>query len=314
MNKLEDMRVTYAKTLMELAEKDERIVILEADLMMASGTGSFSEKFPERTFNMGVAEANMAGVAAGLSSVGKIPFATSFTSFSGRKSYDQFFISGNYARLNVKLVGLDPGITAAFNGGTHMSFEDGGIMRNIPRLVVFEPADNRSLRDLITKSAEHAGCTYMRLHRRGGSDLHPEGTDFQLGKGIVLREGRDVTLIATGFLLVPEALEAARRLEEEGISAAVIDMHTIKPIDRELVLTYAEKTGAIVTCENHQVVNFLGSAVAEVLSEDRPTLLGRLGIEDEFGEVGTLDYLKERFSLNAEGIIRKTKEVLEKKK
>ncbi len=313
MADVQDMRATYNDTLIELAEHDERIVVLEADLMKASGTVPFKDKFPKRSFDMGVAEANMVGVAAGLSSVGKIPFAASFASFAGRKTYDQFFISANYARLNVKLVGTDPGVTAAYNGGTHMSFEDGGVMRNIPKLVVFEPSDNVSLKALVKKSAEYTGCTYMRLHRKGGNTLYNASESFELGKGNVVKDGKDITLIATGFVMVMEALKAAEKLEQEGISAAVIDMHTVKPIDRELVLTYAEKTGAVVTCENHQIVNFLGSAVTEVLSEERPTPLTRVGIKDEFGEVGTLEYLMERFELTYETIMNKAKELIKRK-
>ncbi|MGC9312580.1 MAG: transketolase family protein [Sediminispirochaetaceae bacterium] len=313
MEKTQDMRATYNDTLIELAAENERIVILEADLMNASGTVPFKKKYPERAFDMGVAEANMAGTAAGLSSVGKIPFAASFTPFASRKAYDQFFISANYARLNVKLVGTDPGVTATFNGGTHMSFEDGGLMRNIPKLTVFEPCDNISLRKLVRKAAEHQGCTYMRLHRKGGQEIYSDDTEFELGKGMVLRDGNDVTLVATGFVMVPEALAAAAELEKEGISAAVIDMHTVKPIDRELIVEYARKTGAFVTCENHQVVNFLGSAVAEVLAEDHPALLGRIGIQDEFGQVGTLDFLKKDYGLTAADIAAKAREVLKKK-
>lgn len=313
MGKIQDMRATYNDTLIELAAEDERIVILEADLMNASGTVPFKEKYPERAFDMGVAEANMAGTAAGLSSVGKIPFAASFTPFASRKAYDQFFISANYAHLNVKLVGTDPGITATYNGGTHMSFEDGGLMRNIPKLTVFEPCDNISLRKLVRKAAEHQGCTYMRLHRKGGQELYRGDAEFELGKGMVLRDGDDITLVATGFVMVPEAIKAAEELEKEGISAAVIDMHTVKPIDRKLIVEYARKTGAFVTCENHQVVNFLGSAVAEVLAEDHPALLGRIGIQDEFGQVGTLDYLKQDYGLTAADIAAKAREVLKKK-
>jgi transketolase len=311
---VKDMRETYNDTLVELARKDERIVLLEADLMKASGTVPFSKAFPERTFNIGVAEANMVGVAAGLSSVGKIPFAATFTAFAGRKTYDQFFISGNYAGLNVKLTGTDPGISAAFNGGTHMAFEDGGLMRNIPGLVVFEPADNVSLAALVRASAQHKGCTYMRLHRKGGNELYGPGESFELGKGKVLKEGKDVTLMAIGFIMVPEALKAAELLEKEGISAAVVDMHTVKPIDRELVVAMAKKTGAIVTCENHQVVNFLGSAVAEVLVEEYPVPMRRIGIQDRFGEVGTQDWLLENFNLTATDIARAAGEAVALKK
>jgi len=298
MNQLE-MRAVYAQTLIELAEKDERIVVLEADLMKASGTTVFRNQFPERTFNMGVAEANMVGVAAGLSAGGKIPFADTFACFAARRAYDQFFISGNYARLNVKLVGTDPGISSEYNGGTHMPFEDMGIMRNIPKLVVFEPSDAVSLKKLVKESAYHQGCTYMRLHRKPVDVIYPEDEEFELGKGKILKDGTGVTLIATGAIMVAEALKACEMLSEEGISAAVIDMHTIKPVDKELILLYARKTGGIVTCEDHQQINGLGSAVAETLVENYPVLMNRIGVQDEFGEVGKTDYLLERYQLSA---------------
>ena len=308
-----EMRAMYAQTLIELAEKDEKIVLLEADLMRASGTKVFMDRFPDRTFEVGVAEANMLGIAAGLSASGKIPFADSFACFASRRAYDQFFISCNYARQNVKLVGTDPGISAAFNGGTHMSFEDMGLMRNIPRLVVFEPCDPVSLRKLVIQSAYHEGCTYMRLHRKPVNMIYREDEEFELGKGKILRDGTDVTLIATGVIMVNEALKARELLDKEKISAAVIDMHTVKPVDRDLVLHYAKKTGSIITCENHQVVNGLGSAVAEVLSENCPVLMKRIGINDEFGEVGTQDYLQYRFKLTAGNIAISAKEILKKK-
>jgi transketolase len=298
-----EMRAVYAQTLIELAEKDERIVLLEADLMKASGTGVFKNRFPERTFNMGVAEANMVGVAAGLSAGGKIPFADTFGCFAARRTYDQFFISANYARLNVKLVGTDPGISATYNGGTHMPFEDYGIMRNIPKLVVFEPCDPISLKKLVQASAYHQGCTYMRLFRRPLETIYPEDETFELGKGKVLKDGSDVTIVGTGALMVQEALKAAEILNSEGISAAVIDMHTVKPIDAELIIKYAQKTGLFVTIENHQIFNGLGSAVAEVLAENCPCRLKRIGVEDEFGEVGTQEYLQERYKLTAGHIV-----------
>jgi len=313
MSQLE-MRAVYAQTLIELAEKDERIVVLEADLMKASGTTVFKNRFPERAFNMGVAEANMVGVAAGLSAGGKIPFAATFACFAARRTYDQFFISGNYARLNVKLVGTDPGISSEYNGGTHMPFEDMGIMRNIPKLIVFEPSDPVSLRELVKKSAYHQGCTYMRLHRKPVTVIYPEDEKFELGKGKVLKDGTDVTLIATGVIMVSEALKACEMLKEEGISAAVIDMHTIKPVDTELILHYARKTGGIVTCENHQRVNGLGSAVAETLVENYPILMNRIGVQDEFGEVGKTDYLLERYQLSAGYIVSAAKENIQERK
>jgi transketolase len=309
-----EMRAVYAQTLIELAEKDERIVLLEADLMKASGTRVFNERFPERTFQMGVAEANMVSVAAGLSATGKIAFADTFACFAARRAYDQFFISGNYARQTVKLTGTDPGIASVYNGGTHMTFEDLGLMRNIPRLVVFEPSDPVSLRKLIIRNAQHPGCAYMRLFRQWANVLYDGNETFELGKGNVLADGTDITLIAIGVIPVNEALSAREQLAKEGISAAVIDMHTLKPLDTALVLHYAQKTGAIVTCENHQVINGLGSAVAETLSETYPTLLKRIGVQDEFGEVGPLDYLKERFGLTAQNIFTRSRELFIQKK
>ncbi len=300
--KMLEMRAVYTQSLIELARQDQNIVLLEADLMRASGTKPFEQAFPERTFNVGVAEANMVGVAAGLSATGKIPFANTFACFAARRTYDQFFISANYAHLNVKLVGTDPGVTAAYNGGTHMPFEDLGLMRNIPDLVVFEPCDPVSVGKLVPQSAYHPGCTYMRLQRKPAAVIYDEEADITLGQGNVLRDGEDIALIATGAVMVPEALGAAELLERDGVSAAVIDMHTIKPVDQDLIVQYAAKTGAIVTCENHQIYNGLGSAVAEVLSEHRPTLLKRVGVNDEFGEVGPLDYLKQRFGMTAENI------------
>ncbi len=308
-----EMRAVYTQTLIELAEQDNRIVLLEADLMRATGTQPFMDKFPQRTFNVGVAEANMVGVASGLSSTGKIPFANTFASFAARRTYDQFFISANYARLNVKLVGSDPGITALYNGGTHMPFEDLGLMRNIPGLTIFEPSDAVSLIKLVKQSAELYGCTYMRLNRRVSPVIYAEDADLQLGKGYVLRDGDDVAIFAIGAVMVNEALAAADVLGMQGISAAVIDMFTLKPLDKELVLAYAQKTKAIVTCENHQVINGLGSAIAEYLSEVQPTLMRRVGVMDEFGEVGDLDYLMKRFGMTAENITQQTLVLLKQK-
>ena len=305
-----EMRQVYADTLIQLAEKDENVVVLEADLMAAHATRRFLEKFPARTFNVGVAEANMVGVACGLSASGKIPFAASFAPFVTRRAYDQFFVSANYARLNVKLMGSDPGVTAEYNGGTHMPFEDVGLMRNIPGLVVFEPADCVSLKKLLVQSANHKGNTYMRMHRGSAPVVYSPEDEINLGKANILKDGRDITLIACGVVMVNEALKAAQILSQDGISAAVIDMHTIKPLDEKTVLDYANKTKGIVTCENHQIMNGLGSAVAEFLSENRPTIVKRIGINDEFGEVGDLDYLMERFGLTAGHICKKAKEIL----
>ncbi|MCL2374455.1 MAG: transketolase family protein, partial [Treponema sp.] len=257
-----EMRAVYCETLIRLAEKDSRIFILEADLMRASGTMPFKAAFPDRAINAGVAEANMVGVAAGLSAAGKIPFATTFACFAARRAFDQFFISANYAQLNVKLVGTDPGITAAFNGGTHMPFEDLGLMRLIPNLWVFEPSDSVSLEKLLEAAAVHEGCTYTRILRKAVPALYKPEERFEMGKGKVLKDGKDIVIISLGAIMAGQALKAAEELSKQGISAAVIDALSVKPLDGELILDYAAKTGRIVTAENHQVSCGLGSAVA----------------------------------------------------
>jgi len=309
-----EMRAVYTETLIEMAKEDPRIVVLEADLMKATGTGSFGASFPDRTFNVGVAEANMVGIAAGLSAKGKIPFAATFCCFASRRAFDQFFISANYARLNVKLVGTDPGVSAAFNGGTHMSFEDIGLMRTIPKLVIFEPSDPVSLKALVREAASHYGCTYMRMHRKPIPLLYAESESFQLGKGKVLREGKDAVIVALGAIMVPEALKAAEALSTEGISVAVIDILTVKPLDQELVLRWAKETGCVITAENHQVMGGLGSAVAEVLAEEPCAVLRRVGVQEEFGEVGTQEYLQKRFGLTADNLIEAVREGIAIKK
>jgi transketolase len=253
----------------------------------------------------------MVGVAAGLAAVGKIPFANTFACFAGRRDYDQFFLSANYARLNVKLVGTDPGILAAINGGTHMPFEDVGLMRNIPKCVVVEPADGVALKKLLPQIAYHPGSVYMRLNRKASPPIHGEAAEFTLGKANVVREGTDVAIFATGSILVPEAAEAAKKLAAEGISAAVVDFHTIKPIDQETILAYAAKTGRVLTCENHQIVNGLGSAVAEVLGEHLPTRMSRLGVNEQFGQVGDVDYLTKAYGFDAETICARVRQLLE---
>ncbi len=299
-----EMRAVYCETLIDLAKKDDRIMVVEADLMKASGTTGFQDIYPDRAIDVGVAEANMVGVSSGLSAAGKIPFAATFGCFASRRVYDQFFISANYAQLNVKLVGTDPGITAAFNGGTHMPFEDLGLMKLIPNLTVFEPSDPVSLESLLRQSAEHQGCTYMRLHRKEIAPIYGKDETFVLGKGNVLKDGDDVTIIAIGAILVPEAIKAAELLKDKGVSAAVIDMHTLKPLDEELVLKYAKKTGAIVTAENHQVSGGLGASVASFLAKAHPTKMAMVGIQDEFGQVGTQAWLQEHYKLTADEIVR----------
>lgn len=309
----EHMRDVFVDAVSDCAEKNEKIIMLDADLSVCVNSGCFQSKFPDRFFNVGISEADMVGISAGLSSVGLIPFAHTFACFASRRAFDQFFLSANYAKQNVKLVGTDPGITSQLNGGTHMPFEDFGIMKMVPGLVIFEPSDTISCYKLTRKSAEHHGSTYMRLRRKDTTIIHSENQEFELGKGVVLRDGDDVTIIATGMVMVSAAIDAGNILAKEGISAAVIDMHTIKPLDEKLVMKYAVKTGAIVTCEDAQRFNGLGSSVSDYLSENRPTLVRRVGINDEFGEVGKLDYLQKRYKLTALDVARNVREILLKK-
>ena len=306
------MRDAYCATLLQLASENDRVVVLDADLMSSMGMVPFLEKYPEKTFNVGIQEANMIGVAAGLSATGLIPFAHTFGPFASRRCYDQIFLSVGYSKLNVRIVGSDPGITAAFNGGTHMPFEDLGILRNIPNITILEPVDTVMLKDLLVQTAGKYGLFYIRLLRKNAVKIYEEGSTFEIGKGVTLKEGKDVTIISTG-IMVKEALDAAEMLGMEGISAKVINMFTLKPIDKELIIKSAEETGAIVTAENHSIINALGSAVAEVLGENKPVPLERVGVKDLFGEVGPVTYLRERFELTSEEIVIKAKKAIERK-
>ena len=306
------MRDAYCQTLIELARQDERIVALDADVMNSMGTVPFQKAFPSRSFNCGIQEANMIGVAAGLSATGMIPFAHTFGVFATRRVFDQVFVSCSYAKLNVRIIGGDPGITAAFNGGTHMPFEDMGIMRNIPEMTIIEPTDAVMMRDITRKIASMYGVFYIRSARKNVVKVYGEGSTFDIGKAAPLRDGKDVTIIASG-ILTDEALKAAEILSGQGISAKVINMFTIKPIDKEAIIQAAKETGAIVTVENHNIIGGLGSAVAEVLVENALVPMERVGIQDLFGEVGSEDYLKERFQLTASDIAAKVRKVLTRK-
>lgn len=308
-----EMRTMYCQTLMDLAEQDKRIVMLDADLMSSMKTVPFMKKYPERTFNCGVQEANMIGVAAGLSATGKIPFAHTFAPFATRRVFDQVFISGAYAKLNVRIIGSDPGITSAYNGGTHMPFEDMGIMRNIPTMTVIEPSDSTMLREVIKMTTQAYGMFYIRLLRSSAIKIYDERSKFTPNKAVKLREGDDATIFASG-IMVAEALKAHDLLKEKGIKARVYDLYTLKPIDQETIISAATETGAIVTAENHNIINGMGSAVAEVLVENRPVPMERIGVQDLFGEVGSVDYLRERFELTANDIVKKVEKVLKRKK
>lgn len=306
------MRDAYAETLMQLAEKDKRVVALDADLMSAMGMKCFSQKYPERTFNVGIAEANMIGVASGLSLTGKIPFAHTFAVFASRRACDQIAISGAYQKANIRIVGSDPGITAAYNGGTHQAFEDLGIMRGIPGMTVMEPTDVVMLKDILRQIKDEYGMFYIRLVRKTSTKIYDEGSTFEIGKAVKIVEGTDATVIASG-LLVAEAIKAAKILKDNGISIRVLNMFTIKPIDKDAIIKSAKETGAIVTAENHNILNGLGSAVAEVLGENVPVPMERIGMQDCYGEVGSIDYLKEKYQLNYSKIVDRVEKVMKRK-
>ncbi len=307
------LRETYVDLLIEYAKRDNRLVIVEADLMKAAGTTRFGETFPERTVNCGVQEANMIGVAAGMSAMGKIPFTHTFTPFSTRRVCDQVTLSVAYAGLNVKIMGSDPGVTAELNGGTHMSMEDVAIMRNIPGMIIYEPVDSAQLKKAFPQILEHYGPVYIRLLRRNAVQIFDDNTEFKLGKGNVLKEGKDVTILASG-IMVAEALKASETLSAKGIDAEIINIHTIKPLDEELVLQSARKTGAVVTAENHSVLNGLGGAVAEFLGENYPVPVQRVGVKDTFGEVGLTDFLKEKYGLTEKEIVQAAEKAIAMKR
>lgn len=308
----EEMRNAYCNTLIEAAQADPRIVTIDCDLSNSCGTKAFIKAFPERALNVGIAEQNGCAMAGGLSRAGMVPFFHSFSVFSTRRVYDQIFMSCAYAGQNVKIIGCDAGVSAAFNGGTHMAFEDPNIMRVMPNVTVLEPTDAVMMKSVVKQMAQTYGVFYMRMPRKQVHRIYEDGQTFTIGKAEVLREGTDVTLIANGMEVV-EALWAAEMLAQEGISARVVDMFTIKPIDRDCVIESAAKTGAIVTAENCLVNGALGSAVCEVLCESRPAPVVRVGVQDVFGEVGPIAYLKERFGLTAPHIVAAAKQAIARK-
>ncbi len=308
----ETLGSAYVSRLVELARNDERVVSLEADLMKAVGT-QFKESFPDRTFDCGIQEANMVGVAAGLSAVGMVPYLHSFGTFITRRAYDQIFITGAYSKLNLKLMGSDPGIAATFNGGTHMPFEDAGIMRLIPEAVIIDITDKAMLNNILEQIKDIYGIHYVRFPRTAVKNIYEMGSKFEIGKGIVLRQGGDATIIASG-MLVSEALDAAEQLEKLGVRVRVVDMHTCKPIDKDLIIQCAKETGAIVTVENHNYINGLSAAVGEVLLENDPVPMERIGSKDKFGEVGDIEYLKKAFKMTSFDIINQTQKVISRKK
>ena len=303
-----EMRAVYAACLAELMENDKHVCVLDADLAKASGTRSLYERFPEQMFDCGVAEQNMASIAAGLSSYGFKPWIESFTPFATRRICDQMAISISYAKRNVKIVGTDPGISAELNGGTHMSMEDIGVVRSIPGMVIFEPVDEVQLRAAMPVLNAYEGPVYMRLFRKQLPVVFQEDYKFDLFKADTLKEGRDLTIFVSGFL-TKDVLDASEQLATEGIDAEIVNVHTIKPIDKETVIASARKTGTVLTVENHNVIGGLQSAVLEALAQEKIPVCA-VGVEDRFGEVGKLPYLREAMGLTVENIVAGAKKAL----
>lgn len=307
-----EMRAVYCQTLQELARENDRICILDADLVGSSGVKPFFQEFPDRAVDCGIQENNMIGVAAGLSAAGMIPFAHSFGPFASRRCVDQIFISCAYAKANVRIVGSDPGVTAAYNGGTHMPFEDMGTLMSIPKITLVEPTDSVQLRWLLQTLEKEYGVYYIRLLRKNAVGVFEAGSQFQLGRFARLREGADAAVVCSG-IMVGEALKAAALLEQEGIRIAVLNAFTWKPMDDETLAEYARSCGCVVTAENHNILGGLGSAVANSLSRSCPVPVEMVGVEDEFGEVGTEDFLRKRFDLTAEHIVRAVRAAMARK-
>ena len=305
-------RESYGKTLAELGAENPNIVVLDADLAGSTKTGVFAKAFPERHINCGIAEGNMMAVAAGLAASGKTVFASSFAMFASGRAYEQIRNSIGYPHLNVKIGASHAGISVGEDGATHQCNEDFAIMRSIPGMVVICPSDDVEARAAVRAAAEYDGPVYLRLGRLAVPVFNdPENYKFEMGKGVVMKEGTDVSIFATG-LEVNEAIGAAKLLEADGINAEVINIHTIKPIDKELVAASAKKTGKVVTVEEHSIIGGLGSAVCESLSETVPTPVLRIGVNDVYGESGPAKALIAKYGLDSEGIYKKVKEYLGK--
>lgn len=300
-------RDSYGNALVELGQQHENLVVLDADLAAATKTGVFKKAFPERHINCGIAESNMIGVAAGLAATGKVPFASSFAMFAAGRAFEQVRNSVGYPKLNVKIGATHAGISVGEDGATHQCNEDIALMRTIPGMVVLNPSDDVEAKAAVYAAYEHQGPVYLRFGRLAVPVINDRPDyKFEMGKGVVLREGKDITLIATG-LPVAETLEAAEMLAKDGIDAKVINIHTIKPLDEELVIAAAKETGKVVTIEEHSVIGGLGSAVCDVLSENAPTKVMKIGVNDTYGESGPAVELIKKYGLDAESIYKKIK-------
>ncbi len=301
-------RASYGNALVELGNEHDDLVVLTADLAAATMTGTFAKAHPDKHINCGIAEANMTCIAAGLAATGKVPFASSFAMFSAGRAFEQVRNSIGYPHLNVKIGATHAGVSVGEDGASHQCNEDIALMRTIPGMVIINPADDVEARAAVRAAYEYVGPVYMRFGRAAVPVFNDEKTyKFEMGKGIVLREGKDVSIIATGST-VPASMEAAEMLAKDGIDAEVINIHTIKPLDEDLILKSAKKTGKVVTAEEHSVIGGLGSAVCDVLSEKNPTPVFKIGMQDVFGESGAAAQLLHKYKLDAEGIYEQVKQ------
>ena len=307
-------REAYGKALAELANVNENIVVLDADLSKSTKTADFKAVCEERFFNMGIAESNMMGVAAGLSTCGKIPYVSTFAMFAAGRAFEQIRNSICYPKLNVKICATHAGLTVGEDGASHQAIEDLSLMRSIPNMTVICPADAIETAAAIKAISEYNGPCYVRLGRAAVNIINDKDTyEFKIGKGVTLADGNDVTIVATG-IMVDVALEAKEELNKEGINARVINIHTLKPIDKEILVKAAKETGAIVTVEEHNVIGGLGSAVAEVLTEEIPVPVIKVGVQDVFGESGLPDQLLKAYGLTANNVVEKVKKAISLKK
>ncbi|HSH35946.1 transketolase family protein [Schnuerera sp.] len=304
-------RDAYGEALKELGGINKDIVVLDADLSGSTKTGVFKKAYPERFINVGIAEQNLVATAAGLATAGKIPFASTFAVFASGRAFEITRNSVCYPKLNVKIAATHAGLSVGEDGATHQALEDISIMRSLPNMIVLNPADAVETKQCIYKAVEYDGPVYIRLGRSKVPVLFDNNYRFEIGKGVELKEGKDVTIIATG-IMVEKALTAAEELDKEGISARVINISTIKPIDKDIIIKAANETKGIVTVEEHSIIGGLGSAVAEVLVENKPTYMERIGTEDTFGESGDGNLLLDKYGLNVENIIVKSKKIVSK--
>ena len=304
-----EMRKVLCDTMTELMSQYDNIVFMDADLAEANGTMPLRKMFPERAFDTGISEQNMASMAAGMSAYGMNPYICTFTAFSTRRICDQIAISMSYAKQNIKIIGTDAGIASELNGGTHMSFEDIGVLRSIPGVTIIDVCDEVELRKVLIETVNYEGVVYIRMPRKQVPKVYEEDNNFELLRGNVLREGKDVTIFTTG-IMTSKALEAYELLKKEGISAEVIALHTIKPIDKDLVIKSLKKTKRAVTCENHNVIGGLYSSICEISCSEVPSVIKAIGVNDHFGEVGSMKFLSKKYGMDSEDIVKKCKEVI----